>query len=84
MTDFVLKRYKIVKDFNGYKKGQIVAFSGADADKYADKICSLKVAKPLDIKKAEVETKQAPLPAEEVKEVKEEVKKVKRTYKRKK
>lgn len=44
---FGLKKYKIVKDFNGYKAGQIVAFNGADADKYADKICSLHVAKPI-------------------------------------
>lgn len=44
---FGLKKYKIVKDFNGYKVGQIVAFNGADADKYADKICSLHVAKPI-------------------------------------
>ncbi len=44
---FELKRYKIVKDFNGYKAGQIVAFNGADADKYADKICSLQVARPI-------------------------------------
>lgn len=44
---FELKKYKIVKDFNGYQAGQIVAFNGADADKYADKICSLQVAKPV-------------------------------------
>lgn len=45
---FGLKKYKIVKDFNGYKAGQIVAFNGADADRYADKICSLQVAKPIE------------------------------------
>lgn len=44
---FELKKYKVVKDFGNYKKGEIIAFSGADADKFADKICSLHVAKPI-------------------------------------
>ena len=44
---FELKKYKIVKDFNGYIAGQIVAFNGADAQRFADKICSLQVAKPI-------------------------------------
>lgn len=44
---FELKKYKVVKDFGNYKKGEIIAFSGADADKYADKICSLQVARPI-------------------------------------
>lgn len=44
---FELKKYKVVKDFGNYKKGEIIAFNGADAQKYADKICSLQVAKPI-------------------------------------
>lgn len=80
MLNFKLKKYKIVKNFNGYRVGQIVSFNGADAEKYADKICSLQVAKPvvLETKKAEPEVK------EEIatKEVKEEKKK--RNFKKKK
>ena len=76
---FILKKYKIIKDFNGYKKGQVIAFSGADAEKYAENICSLKVAKPFATKEqAEIKTKDV----EEVKQ-EEAPKKVKRTYKRK-
>lgn len=31
---FELKKYIIKKSFNGYREGQIVAFNGADAEKY--------------------------------------------------
>lgn len=81
--NFVLKKYKIIKDFNGYRKGQIIAFSGADAEKYAENICSLKVAAPFQVKEqAKIQTKKVEeKPQEEVKE--EAPKKVKRTYKRK-
>lgn len=35
-----LKKYKVVKDFNGYRAGITVAFNGADAEKYAAFIVS--------------------------------------------
>lgn len=31
-----LKKYKVVRSFNGYREGITVAFNGADAEKYAD------------------------------------------------
>lgn len=79
--NFELKKYRVVKNFGNYKAGEIVAFNGADAEKYADKLCKLEVAKPLQKETKEqtvIETKTAP-----VEEVKEE-KKVKRTRKSKK
>lgn len=79
--DFELKKYRVVKNFGNYRAGEIIAFNGADAEKYADKLCSLQVAKPLQKETKEqtiIETKAAPV--EEVKEVK----KVKRTRKAKK
>lgn len=51
-----LKRYKVVKEFNGYRKGICVAFSGADAEKYAAYIVSMEKAQPVV-----VEEKQAPV-----------------------
>jgi hypothetical protein len=43
-----LKKYKVVKSFNGYPAGITVAFNGADAQKYADFIVSKeKVATPV-------------------------------------
>lgn len=73
---FGLKKYKVLKDFCNYKKGQIVAFNGADAERFAKHICvlePLKVVNTFDTKSAE-----------KVEEVKEEVKEQpkKRTYKR--
>lgn len=79
--DFELKKYRVVKNFGNYKAGEIVAFNGADAEKYADKLCDLTVIKPIVKETKEqtvIETKAAPV--EEVKEVK----KVKRTRKAKK
>ena len=35
-----LKKYKVVKPFNGYQVGVRVAFSGTDAEKYAKYIVS--------------------------------------------
>lgn len=65
---FELKKYKIVKSFNGYPVGITVAFNGSDAKKYANFI----VAK---------EQVAAPVVAPVVEEVKEE--KPKRKYVRK-
>lgn len=79
--DFDLKKYRVVKNFGNYRAGEIVAFNGADAEKYADKLCDLTVIKPIVKETKEqtvIETKAAPV--EEVKEVK----KVKRTRKAKK
>ena len=73
---FGLKKYKIVKDFCNYKKGQIVAFNGADAERFAKNISvlePLKVVNTFDTRATE-----------KVEEVKEEVKEQskKRTYRR--
>lgn len=38
---FKLKKYKVVKAFNGYREGICVSFNGADAEKYAEFIVSL-------------------------------------------
>lgn len=40
-----LKKYKVVKSFNGYREGITVAFNGADAQKYADFIVSANAPK---------------------------------------
>lgn len=75
--DFELKKYRVVKNFGNYRAGEIVAFNGADAEKYADKLCDLTVIKPIVKETKEqtiIETKAAPV-EEEIKEVK----KVKRT-----
>lgn len=46
---FELKKYKIVKSFNGYPVGITVAFNGADAKKYANFIVAKEqVAAPVD------------------------------------
>lgn len=42
-----LKKYKVVKEFNGYRKGLVVSFNGADAEKYADFIVSTQKATPV-------------------------------------
>lgn len=65
---FELKKYKVVKSFNGYPVGITVAFNGADAKKYANFI----VAK---------EQVASPVVAPVVEEVKQE--KSKREYVRK-
>lgn len=45
---FELKKYQIKRAFGTYRVGQIVAFSGADAEKYASFIVSReKVAEPV-------------------------------------
>lgn len=64
---FELKKYKVVKPFNGYRKGLIVSFNGADAERYAAFIVST--------------AKAAPVAAPVVEEVKETPKK--RKYVRK-
>lgn len=61
-----LKKYKVVKPFNGYQVGVRVAFSGADAQKYAKYIQSTEKIAPAVV-----------LPVEDVKEV---VAKPKRKY----
>lgn len=40
---FDLKKYKIVHEFNGYRKGIVVSFNGKDAEKYKDFIVSAEV-----------------------------------------
>lgn len=40
---FELKKYKIVQEFNGYRKGIIVSFNGKDAEKYKDFIVTAEV-----------------------------------------
>lgn len=64
---FELKKYKIVKSFNGYPVGITVAFNGADAKKYANFI----------VAKEQVAAPVSPV----IEEVKEE--KPKRKYVRK-
>ena len=44
---FELKKYKIVKEFNGYRKGLVVSFNGKDAEKYAEFITSTEKATPV-------------------------------------
>ena len=45
---FDLKKYKIVHEFNGYRKGIVVSFNGKDAEKYKDFIVSAEaVAAPV-------------------------------------
>jgi hypothetical protein len=44
---FELKKYKIVKEFNGYRKGLVVSFNGKDAEKYAEFITSTEKAAPV-------------------------------------
>lgn len=53
---FDLKKYKVVKAFNGYREGICVSFNGADAKKYANFIISLD--KPVI---ESVETVEAPV-----------------------
>lgn len=55
---FELKKYKIVKEFNGYRKGLVVSFNGKDAEKYAEFITSTEKAAP--VVAAPVEEKAAP------------------------
>lgn len=50
---FDLKKYKVVKAFNGYREGICVSFNGADAEKYGKYIVSLD--KPVIEKVAPVE-----------------------------
>lgn len=38
---FDLKKYKVVKAFNGYREGICVSFNGADAERYKDFIVGL-------------------------------------------
>lgn len=42
-----LKKYKVVTPFNGYRKGLIVSFNGADAERYAAFIVSTAKAAPI-------------------------------------
>lgn len=46
---FDLKKYKVAKEFNGYRKGLIVSFNGKDAEKYKDFIVSTEVAAPVAV-----------------------------------
>lgn len=49
---FELKKYQIKKAFGTYRAGQIVAFNGADAEKFKGFIC--------DCEKAEEKEAKAP------------------------
>lgn len=56
-----LKKYKVVKAFNGYREGITVAFNGKDAEKYAQYIVSANAPKIAPVvaevkEQAEVET----------------------------
>lgn len=53
---FDLKKYKVVKSFNGYREGMTVAFNGADAEKYAEFIVSTKRVAPVVVEPI-IETK---------------------------
>lgn len=55
---FELKKYKVVKSFNGYPKGIQVAFNGADAERYAEFIISTEKAAPVIVKAVEVVEEQ--------------------------
>jgi len=44
---FDLKKYKVVKEFNGYRKGLVVSFNGKDAEKYKDFIVSTEYVAPV-------------------------------------
>lgn len=41
---FELKKYQIKKAFGTYRAGQLVAFNGADAEKYKSFICACEKA----------------------------------------
>lgn len=51
---FDLKKYKVVKSFNGYQVGALVAFNGADAEKYAKYIVSTQKVTPIETKTSPV------------------------------
>lgn len=53
---FDLKKYKVVKEFNGYRKGLVVSFNGKDAEKYKDFIVSAQAAAPVAVAPVAVET----------------------------
>ena len=44
---FDLKKYKVLKEFNGYRAGITVAFNGADAQKYAQFIAPVAKVAPV-------------------------------------
>lgn len=73
-----LKKFRVVKDFQNYKAGQVVAFNCADAEKFEKNICCLEVVKKVV---PAIQTKAVETVKEEVKE---EAPKKKRVYKRKK
>lgn len=50
-----LKKFKVVTAFNGYRKGLIVSFNGADAERYAAYITSTEKAKPVEVAPVVVE-----------------------------
>ena len=54
---FELKKYKVVTPFNGYRKGLVVSFNGADAEKYAAYIVSTAKAAPVVAETVVVEEK---------------------------
>ena len=72
-----LKKFRVVKDFQNYKAGQVVAFNCADAEKFSKNICCLEVIKKVA---PAIQTKAVETVKEEVKE---EAPKKKRVYKRK-
>lgn len=54
---FELKKYKVVTPFNGYRKGLVVSFNGADAERYAAYIVSTAKAAPVVAEPVVVEEK---------------------------
>lgn len=67
-----LKKYKVVKSFNGYREGITVAFNGADAEKYAQYIVSANAHK---IAQVVAEIKEQPKAETPVKKTVKKVKK---------
>ena len=57
---FELKKFLVVKDFCGYRKGALVAFNGADAEKYGKYICEVGCAKKAEPAKVEEVKAEAP------------------------
>lgn len=65
---FDLKKYKVVQEFNGYRKGLVVSFNGKDAEKYKDFIVSAEVVAPVAVAPVAVE-KEVEAPAKKVRRV---------------
>ena len=58
---FGLKKYKVIKSFNGYREGMQVAFNGSDAEKYAAYIVSANKPVVATVLEEVKEPEQAPI-----------------------